>query len=345
MILLIIMKPINKLNRNTAKYDIYELYSSLAEENNFSNDSEFIDLIKVSLEQNIQSKIFKYGKQTERMFAYVLSNLSECELIKKEDAGEIYSNNKIVIPDFRIILKNSEQFLVEVKNHHSKIKLKDFRLRKTELQELIDYSNLMHTNLKIAIFWSNMRLWTLVDTKFFIVDNRYASINFETAISNNEMSILGDYWLATNPPLELKLQIKEDELYPNCINGVIDKVELYSNGNLITDKYEQNLAFNFILFGNWQEEQYIEFNKQTGSRVIVTESNPLKGNEEEQPFYIIGTLSSMISNKYKYIVNYYQSVIPHFPKITPEKLSLDIDENNYTGKVLHLWRFKENKNL
>lgn len=345
MILSVIMKAINKLNRNIAKYDIYELYSSLAEENNFSNDSEFIDLIKKSLEQNIKSKIFKYGKQTEKMFAYVLSNLSECELIKKEDAGEIYSNNEVVIPDFRIILKNREQLLIEVKNHHSKIKLKDFYLRKTELQELKNYSNLMHTNLKIAIFWSNMRMWTLVDTKIFIEDNKYASINIETAILNNEMSILGDYWLATNPPLELKLQIKENELSPKCLNGVIDKVELYSNGNLITDKYEQNLAFNFILFGNWQAKQYIEFNEQTDERVIVTESNPIKGNEEEQPFYMIGTLSSLISNKYKYIVNYYQSSNSNFPKITPEKLSLDIDENNYIGKILHIWRFKVNKNM
>ena len=127
------------------------------------------------------------------------------------------------------------------------------------------------------------------------------------------MSILGDYWLATNPPLELKLQVKENELSPKCLNGVIDKVELYSNGNLITDKYEQNLAFNFILFGNWQAKQYIEFNEQTGERVIVTESNPIKGNEEEQSFYMIGTLSSLISNKYKYIVNYYQSSNSNFP--------------------------------
>lgn len=132
---------------------------------------------------------------------------------------------------------------------------------------------------------------------------------------------------------------------PKCLNGVIDKVELYSNGNLITDKYEQNLAFNFILFGNWQAKQYIEFNEQTDERVIVTESNPIKGNEEEQPFYMIGTLSSLISNKYKYIVNYYQSSNSNFPKITPEKLSLDIDENNYIGKILHIWRFKVNKNM
>ena len=35
----------------------------------------------------------------------------------------------------------------------------------------------------------------------------------------------------------------------------------------------------------------------------------------------------------------------NFPKITPEKLSLDIDENNYIGKILHIWRFKVNKNM
>ena len=40
-----------------------------------------------------------------------------------------------------------------------------------------------------------------------------------------------------------------------------------------------------------------------------------------------------------------RKTISNFPKITPEKLSLDIDENNYIGKNLHIWRFKVNKNM
>ena len=41
----------------------------------------------------------------------------------------------------------------------------------------------------------------------------------------------------------------------------------------------------------------------------------------------------------------FKSVRKTIPKITPEKLSLDIDENNYIGKILHIWRFKVNKNM
>ena len=79
----------------------------------------------------------------------------------------------------------------------------------------------------------------------------------------------------------------------------------------------------------------------------VERSASLESFEAQKPSLQVNDLMNMQNyiSKYKYIVNYYQSSNSNFPKITPEKLSLDIDENNYIGKILHIWRFKVNKNM
>lgn len=339
----IIMTPINKVSRNIKKYDISELYNSIAEECNFRafNDeskNKFINIVNESLKKTA-NPIFIHGKQTEKMFSYVVSCMPECVLIKQEDAGFLFSNDRIKIPDYRVLLKNKSQMLIEVKNHHTKNKLKKYQIKTDELQELNNYAYLMQTELKIAIYWSNLQVWTLVCPDKFINNGNKSYIDFKTAIENNEMSILGDYWLATTPPLELRMHVKEKELLPNRIDGFISKVELYANNNLIVDQHEKSIAFNLILFGSWQDDLYVE--TINNSRCIVSTINPIQKSNEQ--FDMIGAMSSIISRKFKYLTSNIQDLTPVPIKIKSENLFIDIDIENYKGKVLQLWRFHVEK--
>lgn len=333
------MNPINKINRNIEKYEIYELFNLIAEEHNFRNLNEdyinlFIDIVKESLNKTT-NPIFMHGKQTEKMFSYIVSCMPECVLIKQEDAGSLFSNDKVKIPDYKVLLKNNRQILIEVKNHHTKNNLKQFKIKTSELQELNNYARLVQIELKIAIYWSNIQTWTLIDTEKFINNGNNSYIDFITAIENNEMSILGDYWLATIPPLELKMYIQEKEILPNHINGSISKVELFANNKLIKDEHEKNIAFNLMLFGSWEDNLYIE--TINNSRCIVSTINPIQKSNEQ--FDMIGAMSSIISRKFNFITSNNQESIPLFRKIKSENLFIDIDIENYKGKVLHLWRF------
>jgi hypothetical protein len=142
--------------------------------------------------------------------------------------------------------------------------------------------------------------------------------------------------LATIPPLEMRLYIKEKELSPEFINGVINKVEFYVNKNLITDKQEENIAFNLMLFGDWNGELHVENNGN--SRYIASVVNPYKISSE-QPFYMIGFISSIVSKKFIYFTTDKDGSTPICSKINSESLYLNIDVDNYQGKVLPLWRF------
>lgn len=64
----IIMTPINKVSRNIKKYDISELYNSIAEECNFRafNDeskNKFINIVNESLKKLLIQFLFMANKQ------------------------------------------------------------------------------------------------------------------------------------------------------------------------------------------------------------------------------------------------------------------------------------------
>ncbi len=335
------MKPINRKNRFIEKYEMFELVSTIAGKNNLKsfnedNKSKIISCIK-DLFDSINNPILLYGKQTENMFSFMASCLPRCVLIKQEDTGSLFSNDTVKLPDFRVLLKNNEQLLIEVKNCHFNTKIKKFQIKTKELQELNRYAELMRVKLKIAIYWSNIATWTLVDTDKFTNRANNSFIDIKTAMINNEMSLLGDYMLATIPPLELKLHFKEDTMSPNLVNGVVDKVELYANKNLIKNELEREIAFNLILFGNWQDELLVEYD--VNSRCIVSVSKPIEPSSNNQ-ISIIGSLSSIISKKFKYYTNYEKGTIPVFSDVESRNLFINVNPDNYKGDVLQLWRFE-----
>lgn len=335
----------NRLQRNIEKYEIYDLFYLLAENNglkNFedANINKIFEIIKRSLD-DIKNPTLLYGKQTEWMFANIVSCLPNCLLIKQEDKGELLSKNKnLKIPDYKIITTNDKIF-VEVKNYHSTNSNKPFKIKNDELSKLIEYSNLMGEKLYIAVYWSCQNIWTLLLPNDFIKNKKFSMISFVEAYRLNKMSLLGDYIIGTTSPLEMKIFIEESVSKHNSFNtlaGTIVAVELFCNKVLIKDKYEEKILFNLILFNNWNENISIKFSEKKKMRYIHFEYNPIK-RIEGQNFNMINYLSSIMSMKYKFILNnqgYSGLVIEQIPL---KSLLLEIDTNKYKSKTLPLWFF------
>ena len=69
----------------------------------------------------VPNPILLYGKRVEAMFAFVAASLEKCLMIREEDVGDIYAMTAVQPPDYRIVLLDGTELLIEVKNcHHLK---------------------------------------------------------------------------------------------------------------------------------------------------------------------------------------------------------------------------------
>lgn len=335
-------KHLKRISRNPEKYDILELFDAIAcnKKLNFSDEDDVINIIKDALKKN-KSPIMLYGKQTEAMFAFIVAALSKTILIKKEDGGSVFFNeDSINIPDYRIILSDGVQILIEVKNCYCKSLSHEFCIKTESLLSLKKYADLMQIDLKIAIYWAKTNAWTLVSKEDFSPKGNNSTISFCQALKQNKMSILGDIMIGTTPPLAIKLYASQQDQAKkgnNSFGFTIEKVELSCNNQLITNDNESKIAFKLILFGDWEEEFIPSINKDNKIEYIKFQFNPIEKNQE-QDFNIIGTLSSIISRQYMQYTSPNGLVERFSPNINPKQLGLIIP-NDYKGDVLKLWRF------
>lgn len=339
-------KIINQIKRNPIKFDTVELFSMFAKEYDFNlNSSDDIDKFTLelnkSLKQNI-NPILLYGKRIEKSFAHIVSSLGQCKMIKQEDAGLVFINEDILIPDYRILLNDGMQFLVEVKNYNQKNPNKDYVMKNENYSKYLNYSKLMNLPLYFAIYWTKLRRWTLIKyDKFKIVDS-FSSISIEDALRNNEMSILGDYLIGTKPPLKLKLyanKSKERKIIGSECNFMIDKMELYSDSKIIKDIEEQSIVWNLMLFGEWNNTiravlennsdliDYIEY-------IFLPDDYNINKN-----FYPIAYASGIITNQFFFSTSTKDGKLKN---ITPVGFDYNFGINiskTYKKKDLPLWIF------
>lgn len=333
---------IKRISRNPEKFDVLELLDAVAcvKKLKFSDENDLIKSIRDSIKIN-KTQTMLYGKQTEAMFASVVASLNKVEMIKKEDGGCVfYRNDNIEIPDYKIILNSGKQMFVEVKNCYLKKFRDDFRLKNEYLSNLSKYADLMHTDLKIAIYWAKFKYWTLVSKEDFSKEGNYSTISFPQAMKQNKMSILGDMWIGTTPPLSIKLYAGQNNQITkgnNLFEITIENVELNCDGKLITKDNEIEMAFKLILFGDWEEEIIPVLNNTNQIEHIEFRVNPIEKNQE-QGFNMIGTLSSIISKQYMLNTIPNGQVERFSSNIAPEKLSFTVPED-YKGDVLKLWQF------
>lgn len=114
---------------------------------NAEDKAVFVQFVSESLtEVNTDSMI--YGRHTEAMFSYVAASLGKCLLIKKEDTGDTFSRDvDILIPDYRLVLEDGSQMLVEVKSYRQRSVFDDYSVKTEYLYRVLRYAYMVNADL------------------------------------------------------------------------------------------------------------------------------------------------------------------------------------------------------
>lgn len=202
-----------KVPRSNPELDLVSLFAGSPRHQKIAGYSDdaiasFGEDVVKQLGDVVSSETRVAGVRAEWIFRSVVTGLGAVQLIKDEDKGDtFYSGDELACPDFRIVLRDGQQMLVDVKrvevkgNPNASFKLSDRRV-----QALRRYATLTHARLYFALFWEDMGFWTLNSLDAMepgSTGERQWSILFVRAFATNEMAILGDRHIATAAPLSL----------------------------------------------------------------------------------------------------------------------------------------------
>lgn len=301
---------------------------------------------RTSLEQHVSHEARLHGIRVESMFAYVVAAMGACDLISEEDAGTLFDDTgDLKRPDFRIITRDREHMLVEVKNFHQNSPRKPYRITGKYLASLKRYAQLNNVPLRIAIYWSRWNMWSLLDAARLDESKKNIDISMSDAFLHNEMYLLGDCMIGTLPPLSLRLYA--DTTKPRSVNSqgqtgfTVSKACLCCDGNDIDDPTERRIAWFLIRNGNWHEiEQVAEIKNRLVDYVEmrVSPQDPPDGESSEQRFRSVGFMSQMITSQYLRPTSNGNNIATLAPKKQPDHFGLLIPKD-YEGLALKLWRF------
>lgn len=339
-----------RLDRNPEKFEALEVFTAFSRERGYKlrsqEDTEkFLQVFRDTLKTSQENTILLHGKRMESCFGQVVAGLHGCRLIKTEDTGDvIYDDDEIELPDYRLILKDGRQILVEVKNCNQPNPKASYFLTKNYVEKLQRYCEINQIPLFFAIYYRSLRMWTLLPVTSFIERKTKYETCALHSLGNSEMAMLGDVMIATKPPLIIELvadntkdiSINDD----NYAHFVCGDVKMYCDGEEIIDHNEKNIAFYLMRFGRWECGE---------PEAVMTQSNTLQSVRysffpqsmecfENNGFSILGNLSSMITEAFNEHTVYEQEVTAITSREEPDVFSVKIPED-YKGEVLKLWRF------
>lgn len=342
-----------RLKRDPKRFDVLDLFDSVGrsrkyELGNAEDKAAFMQLVSESLtEANTDSMI--YGRRTEAMFAYVVASLGKCLLIKKEDAGDVFSRDvDIIIPDYRLVLEDGGQLLVEVKNYRQHSAFDDFTIKTEYLDQIISYAKMVGTELFFAIYWSLWGMWTLVSVDDFQRNESTATLSFHTAIKRNGMLRLGDAFIGTTPPLSIRLYPDKERPHSVDADGkaefTIGSVEIRCKESIIALENEQRIALALMMFGDWEETSRAYYSNEHSKEIGYVEFLYYPGEYvEEQGFDLVGSISTIISRQYGQLTAPDGKVERLTPDVAPGMLGFVVPES-YQSEVLPLWRIHQQPN-
>lgn len=163
-----------RLNRNPGKFETMDLYKAMARQEGYKfsdpdSSRKFIDKLSADFSNAKSNPITVHGLRTQTMFEHIAAALGHCVVIKAEDSGDILvSDDKLRVPDFRVLLQSGQQMLIEVKNFYQKQDpFEAYEVSQNYLEGLQRYASLFGQDLKLAIYWSRWNMWSLVpDTNY-----------------------------------------------------------------------------------------------------------------------------------------------------------------------------------
>src|SRR5260370_9939282 len=76
----------------------------------------FASRVRASLATAVGSDTLLHGQRTQNMFEALIVSLGRYKVLKTEDIGHAHPQGKYTAPDFRVVLKDDSESLVEVQN-------------------------------------------------------------------------------------------------------------------------------------------------------------------------------------------------------------------------------------
>ena len=333
------------------RYEPVDLFAAVSGEMGLSFDSEddlqtFLSEVSKSVQSSQVNPNMLHGRRVEHMFKYVALGLGKCEAIKSEDNGDFHAKEpeKYQIPDYNLVLEDGSRILVEVKNHHSYDLRSDFSIRKTDFKRLEKYSQLMGQTLKIALFFSQRGIWTLLSKDDFWSDGNRLKIDCLTAMAKCEMALLGDRVIGVKSILTMEFVWSEPvPIVNDQENGILKDINFFCDGASIEEDLDKYIAFYLIRYGDWPiSESVAQLDDEGNCSSIIFDCRP-EAPTHNQGFDVIGRLSSMIASAYTEATVERGKVVRLAPEADPSKF-VSIIPRKHISHALPLWQLEIQKN-
>lgn len=272
-----------------------------------------VQALRASMAESTKSDTLVHGLRAEAMFEVVVASLGDVAVLKHEDGGELYSSGdaELRVPDFRVVLADKTQRLIEVKNFYQQTASEEHCHRREYLESLLGYASLMRCELLIATYWVKPNLWTLVPASAFEGRGDERVLALPKAIMANQMSLLGDKLVGTRGPIWIRAVAEGVVPYANGMKKITEEVvasagarvksvAVYSEDRAIVDPLELRIVSFLLIHGDWdQQDVGIEIIGDDLGINIKVGPDPEHDTQQKQGFTSIGFLSSMISRLYR----------------------------------------------
>ena len=306
--------------------------------------SAFINHVKDAVGRALADPSLIHGQRAEAMFEAMLVSLGDYSLLKPEDVGRIYPDDRFCAPDFRVVLGDGTQWLIEVKNVYiddPALVQQERRLMTRAYREKLEaYAAATGGELKLAVFWAKWAIWTLVSPEKLVDANGDLTLNMQRAEMANELSKLGDRTIGTRPPLRFRLLADPEKTSPvapdGTVNITIGGAKVYCGEDEILDPIEQEIAWIFMQYGEWEESGPEAEIEGDALKSIEFRWEPVqRGNEG---FEIVGTLSRIFARYYAEMTVNDREVVQVRAPLRPGWFA-PLVSPDYESKTLPLWRF------
>jgi hypothetical protein len=340
--------PIRKLSRNPVRFEGLDLFSQVLASKKLSLRSpnairEFLNEMANSTKNSLANEAMLLGTRTESMFEMVVASLGKVSLLKKEDAGNLYvaSGDEVATPDFRVVLSDGAQLLIEVKNFYQKDGLERFELESSYLAKLQAYSRIVGCDLLMAVYWVRWNLWTLVSPRSFSTNGKSSSIALTEAMPVSQMALLGDLNIGTRSPLQFRLEVNELGSVGDRRQIRIESTKILCAGKEVTDPVERKIAMVLLFYGGWKDEAPVP--EMRDGKVVAVDyfSYPESGNRahSSRNLEMVGFLSSIISSRFRSATSDESGLTATRMDFKPGEFGRLIPEG-YEGKALPLLRLQ-----
>ena len=241
-----------------------------------------------------------HGQRTQAMFEAMLLSFDDHTLLKVEDTGQVHPKSRFQVPDFRVVLSEGTQWLIEVKNIYIEDPSRQKRLLMNPAyrKKLEAYAYATGGQLKLALYWAKWSIWTLVSPERLVDAEGYLTLDMQTAIRVSELGRLGDRMIGTRPPLKLRLTPDQASISPVAPDGMVQftiaRAQIYCGEDEVLDPVEQQIAWMFMHYGQWEGIGPQPLLEDGQLKTIEFRWEPEERANEDQDFEIIGTLSRML---------------------------------------------------